>query len=68
LSSRASGVLYLDSSAIVKRAVREPETAALETVPGMRLDTARRSLELFAERVLPALRPIQDVQKTRPLL
>jgi len=30
LSSRAGGVLYLDSSAIVKLAVREPETAALE--------------------------------------
>jgi predicted nucleic acid-binding protein len=30
LSSRIGGVLYLDSSAIVKLAVREPETAALE--------------------------------------
>lgn len=30
MSSRAGGVLYLDSSAIVKLAVREPETAALE--------------------------------------
>jgi predicted nucleic acid-binding protein len=30
LSSRAGGVLYLDSSALVKLAVREPETAALE--------------------------------------
>jgi uncharacterized protein len=30
LSSRAGGVLYVDSSAIVKLAVREPETAALE--------------------------------------
>jgi predicted nucleic acid-binding protein len=30
LSSGAGGVLYLDSSAIVKLAVREPETAALE--------------------------------------
>jgi predicted nucleic acid-binding protein len=29
LSSRAGGVLYLDSSALVKLAVREPETAAL---------------------------------------
>jgi len=29
LSSPAGGVLYLDSSAIVKLAVREPETAAL---------------------------------------
>jgi predicted nucleic acid-binding protein len=30
LSRRAGGVLYLDSSALVKLAVREPETAALE--------------------------------------
>lgn len=30
LPSRTGGVLYLDSSAIVKLAVREPETAALE--------------------------------------
>jgi uncharacterized protein len=30
LSSRSGGVLYLDSSAIVKLAVREPETAALQ--------------------------------------
>lgn len=30
MSSRAGGVLYLDSSAFVKLAVREPETAALE--------------------------------------
>jgi uncharacterized protein len=30
LSSRAGGVLYLDSSALVKLTVREPETAALE--------------------------------------
>jgi uncharacterized protein len=30
LSSRVGGVLYLDSSALVKLAVREPETAALE--------------------------------------
>lgn len=30
MSSRAGGVLYLDSSAIVKLAVREPETPALE--------------------------------------
>ena len=30
MSSRAGGVLYLDSSALVKLAVREPETTALE--------------------------------------
>jgi len=30
LSSQTGGVLYVDSSAIVKLAVREPETAALE--------------------------------------
>ncbi len=30
MSSRAGGVLYLDSSALVKLAVLEPETAALE--------------------------------------
>lgn len=31
MSSRTGGVLYLDSSALVKLAVREPETAALES-------------------------------------